>query len=206
MSKISKFLDSVKKHYRADIASKMLDLSDVTVFSQNCIGGVMYHDCHSRFLSPTVNLFFSASDFLKFVEKYEYYFSQPLKFCRAEGYPVGEFPDGLRIYFMHYSSEEEAEKKWNERKQRVNKNKIFIICTDRDGFDKDDFKCFKSLKYPKALFTVNPEYKDDSECIYIPKYKDNSCLPDLIPCRDMYYKYRLPKMINKAYGKTNESS
>ena len=105
MSKISKFLDSVKKHYRADIASKMLDLSDVTVFSQNCIGGVMYHDCHSRFLSPTVNLFFSASDFLKFVEKYEYYFSQPLKFCRAEGYPVGEFPDGLRIYFMHYSSE-----------------------------------------------------------------------------------------------------
>ena len=56
MSKISKFLDSVKKHYRADIASKMLDLSDVTVFSQNCIGGVMYHDCHSRFLSPTVNI------------------------------------------------------------------------------------------------------------------------------------------------------
>ena len=41
--------------------------SEFTIISSNCIGGVIYSDLHRKFLSPTINLFFSAKDFLKFV-------------------------------------------------------------------------------------------------------------------------------------------
>ena len=45
--------------------------SEFTIISSNCIGGVIYSDLHRKFLSPTINLFFSAKDFLNGINKDE---------------------------------------------------------------------------------------------------------------------------------------
>ena len=45
-----------------------LKVSEFTVFSNNCIGGVFTHDVGRRFNSPTVNLTLDGPSFIKFLQ------------------------------------------------------------------------------------------------------------------------------------------
>lgn len=176
---------------------KKLDISDVSVISMNCIGGVLYHDCNQRFLSPTVNLYFLPSDFIKFVNNLEHYLSLTPEIGMGDSYPVGKLDD-IKVFFMHYTSCEEALDKWEKRKIRIDFDKIFVIMVERDGFSEQDFENFKRIKYPKLLFTKTKEYECDSS-FYMSRYSKLAQLPDIIPGRHMYDKMRLVNEINKAY-------
>ena len=61
-------LESKIRRIKADrIAQSMkrdLRVSDFTIISQNCIGGVFYHDMGLPFQSPTINLVFKAPDLI----------------------------------------------------------------------------------------------------------------------------------------------
>lgn len=46
---------------------------------------------------------------------------------------------------MHYDSCEDALQKWEDRKKRVNPQKIFVIMVEQNGFSKEDFENFKKL-------------------------------------------------------------
>ena len=201
IKKIHNYLRIIKERILSKQVRKYIDLSNITLLSQNCIGGVMYHDCNAKFLTPTVNLYILPSDFIKFVNNYEAYLSETPELTMGENYPVGYLSDGLQINFMHYETTKEALDKWESRKQRVNKEKIFVICIERDGFNDEHYKEFKKIKYPKALFTIRKEWSDDPECIYIPKFKNQEQVPDIIPGRYMYYKNKLPQLIKKAFDK-----
>lgn len=176
---------------------KQLDLSDISILSMNCIGGIVYHDCKKKFLSPTVNLFFLPSDFIKFVNNLDHYLSITPKITMGKDYPIGIIDD-IKIFFMHYTSCEEALSKWEERKARINKDKIFVIMVERDGFSKQDFENFNKIKYSKLLFTKTEEYESE-DSFYMSRYKDLPQLPDIIPGRYMYDKMKLVNSINKAY-------
>ena len=54
---------------------------DVSIISMNCTGGILYHDLGLKFLSPTINLFFRAEDFIKFCENLDYYLSIDQYYC-----------------------------------------------------------------------------------------------------------------------------
>lgn len=181
------------------ITKRKIHVYNLSLISMNCIGGVLYHDCNQKFLSPTVNLYFLPSDFIKFINNLEYYLSLTPKMMMGEKYPVGQIGD-ISVFFMHYTSCEEALSKWQERKKRVNYNKIFVIMVERDGFSQEDFENFKKIKYPKLLFTRTKEYICDCS-FYMSKYENYDQIPDIIPGRHMYDKMRLVKEINKAYGK-----
>ena len=49
-----------------------------------------------------------------------------------EQYSIGKLED-LTIHFVHYDSRENALQKWEERKQRVNLDNIFVIFTEQSG-------------------------------------------------------------------------
>ncbi len=192
----AKVLDYRGRIYIRNV-KKQLDLSDISLISMNCIGGIVYHDCKKKFLSPTVNLFFLPSDFIKFVNNLDHYLSITPKITMGEDYPIGIIGD-IKIFFMHYTSCEEALAKWEERKARINKDRIFVIMVERDGFSKQDFENFKKIKYPKLLFTKTEEYECE-DSFYMSRYKDLPQLPDIIPGRYMYNKMKLVNSINKAY-------
>lgn len=179
------------------IVKSQLDLSNISLISMNCIGGVVYHDCKQKFLSPTVNLYFYPSDFIKFVNNLDFYLSKTPKVTMGEKYPIGELDD-IKIHFMHYNTPEEALAKWEERKARINKDRIFVIMVERDGFTNEDFENFKRINYPKLLFTRTKKYSYD-DSLYISKFKNLEQLPDIIPGRYMYNKMKLVKAIKKAY-------
>lgn len=119
MNKISYYKKRITEEIRIHRVRKSLNLSDVTVISQNCIGGVLYHDCNAKFLSPTVNLYFLPSDFIKFVLNLDFYLNETPTVSDEGKFPVGTFSDGLKIYFMHYKDKEEALEKWESRKREL---------------------------------------------------------------------------------------
>ena len=68
---------------------KQLKTHDFTVISQNCIGGVFYHDMGLKFLSPTIDLYIPEPDFIKFISNLEYYINTDLEISDGENYPIG---------------------------------------------------------------------------------------------------------------------
>lgn len=143
---------------RNTIDRKRLNNHNFTILSQNCIGGIMSHDLGERFNSPTINMFFSASDFLSFCKKIDWYLSKKIKFLDDSAqskstYPIGILDD-IILNFVHYKSKNEAMEKWEERKRRINRENLFIVMTDRDGFQKKHINEFDSLEFEnKVLFS-----------------------------------------------------
>ena len=82
-------------------AKRKLQINDCTLISQNCIGGVLYHDLGLQFLSPTINAFIPEPDFVKFVLDLRHYMGQELVMQWGEEYPLGMLDD-ITIHFMHY--------------------------------------------------------------------------------------------------------
>ncbi|MFR5057629.1 DUF1919 domain-containing protein [Faecalimonas umbilicata] len=170
------------KHEKRNIENrKRLKNKEISIISTNCIGGVLSHDLGLQFKSPTVNLFFRAEDFIKFCENLEYYMSidrfvecYDEKIIEDRTYPVAYLGD-LTLYLVHYSSVEEAEKKWNERKQRINWENIAIFNTDREGMTEELRDRFEKLPYRKVMFVNKPDKKHAS-CYYLQGFENEDCV------------------------------
>ena len=50
-----------------------------TIMASDCTGGMIYHDLKERFDSPTINMFLSASDYLKFISQPQAYLDFPMR-------------------------------------------------------------------------------------------------------------------------------
>ena len=151
---------------------------DFTLISRDCIGGIVYHQLGLRFLSPTINLFFTPEDFNYFCLYLKEYIAGELKEYKDENvdYPVGLlFPKGninlkpIRIDFMHYASFNEASYKWNERKKRINWNNIYVVSSfcypgEVKTYSPEIVKKWNLIKYKKMIF-VDQKYGFDNEYI-----------------------------------------
>ncbi len=182
---------------RADVRKQkqLLLKKDFTLISQNCIGGVFYHDMGMHFASPTINLFFEEPDFLKYVADLKHYNSIDMKMAWKEMYPVG-YLDDVCVHFMHYDTCQEAKEVWNKRKTRINYDNIIVICTDRDGFNEECFKQWKELTYKKVLFTCSKKYSGIEGVVFYENYVNQGQVPDLIPKREFYREGTLMRIIN----------
>ena len=174
-------------------AKKGFHAGDCTIISQNCIGGVLYHDLGMQFLSPTINAFIPEPGFMKLVLDLRHYMAQELVVRWGGEYPIGTLGD-VEIHFMHYETCKEAKEAWDERKTRINWSKIFVIGTDRDGFDAAAYEQWKTIPYPKILFTAHPEFTVDAVCF--PEYAADGQIDDLIPERKFYRGGTLMKRLN----------
>ena len=149
------------------IIEQKLAGKNFTIFSNNCLGGVFYHDAGRQFTSPTINLAFDGEDFIKFLEAPEKYYKKNFSFFTWEGhnYPLAKVED-IEVRFVHYKTEEECIQKWNTRFERIDWDHIFVVATDVDGmyqpqwlerFDKLPYKnkiMFTAKKYPQYAWAV----------------------------------------------------
>lgn len=195
MIKSRKFLLSCRNRILSSIFRMTVDLSSTSFISMNCIGGIMYIDAKTQFMSPTVGLFFLPDDFIRFVDNLDYYLAQVPVVTMGEKFPVGKIDD-ITINFMHYATPEEALNKWERRKRRINKENIFILMVERDGFTDENFEDFKKIKYPKLLYTKSEKYAY-KDSVFFRKYKAEPQIPDLIPKREMYYKWIIAKRLRR---------
>lgn len=165
----------IRKIFRFRLNSKNrknLRNRDITIISQNCIGGVILHDLGLEFKTPTINLFFSASDYIKFVKNLNYYVYLDFQEIETDyNYPVVKLGD-LTLHLVHYHSAEEAEKKWKERAARINWNNLYFIMADRDGATDYEIEEFDHLPFANKAFLTYKERPNIQSAYCIPNSKD----------------------------------
>ena len=118
---LDKYLEIKKRH--------------VTIFANKCWGGFTYHMLGLEFNSPLINMSVSENDYLKLLQSPQKYMQNELVYigdCNtgSEPFPLARCGD-ITLRFDHYSSFEEAREKWEERKQRINWENVFLMfCTE----------------------------------------------------------------------------
>lgn len=153
---------------RASLKCKKLP----TIICADCVGGVIYHDLSQQFLSPTINLYMKIEDFLTLCENLSKYCgpNATLKEIPSEfTYPIGllqyeGLPD-IRLFFMHYSSFEQAQQKWVDRCKRINYENIVLILPmlAETGKVEKILERFNKLPYQKvALLNATQELVENS--------------------------------------------
>ncbi len=156
--------------------------SNVSIISVNCTGGILYHDLGQPFLSPTINLYMKAKDFIKFCENMKHYLMVD-KFeevtspdiVQDRKYPIVRLDD-IFLFLVHYKSVDEAEAKWNERKKRINWNKIVILGNDREGMTPELMDRFECLPYQKIMFTHSSHPERSNAIHYLKGYEKKDCV------------------------------
>lgn len=149
---------------------KDIELDDISIISNTCIGGKFYNDFNHKFLSPTIDCYIAPHDFVKFCQNIKEYLDLELieHPSNIENFCIGKLGDIL-IYFSHSNKDFKTSKeKWNIRKTRVNYNKIYVICTDRETLYIEPTRCsnntieeFLKIPYKKVMFTSKKyNYKD----------------------------------------------
>lgn len=129
-----------------------------TIISRDCVGGVLYERLGARFSSPTINLFMTNEDFVLFCMNLKLFLKGNLEEDASSDYPVGVIrtvKGTIHLYFMHYSSFEEARRCWERRKRRVNYDNIKVIFNAEPNVDKNIEKNFYNIPYKKILLSSN---------------------------------------------------
>lgn len=183
---------------------KRLKNKDFTIISNNCNGGVILNELNQRFNTPTVNLFFEAEDYIKFLEKMSYYLNCELIEVKKSKikYPIGKLDD-ITIHFMHYITFEDAKEKWNRRSLRIKKDNLFVMMTDRDGCTSEIINRFDKLHFENKVIFTNREMKEIKSAFYIKGFENDEQVGELsqfvsiFSLKKYYDQFDYVKWINK---------
>ncbi|MCW3795119.1 DUF1919 domain-containing protein [Paenibacillus sp. LS1] len=150
--------------------------SQISIFSNNCWGGLTYNQLGMENYSPFINMFENEMDYLKILSDPQKYLNYELEFERyiysevsKTEYPVCYLND-VRLHFNHYTSLEEAVEKWNSRKKRINWDNLFIMMHTENADVADRFVelpyrnkvCFVPFETSKeSLLSIH--YKNSNE-------------------------------------------
>lgn len=176
-SKISNLIRRIEWRLYKELKRLRLKNRQPTIIASNCVGTYIYYDMKMRFNSPTINLSFDMNDYVRFLENLPWYLGQPVVPCVDErfDYPRGMIGD-VEIRFNHYKTFDEAVAKWNERKQRIDWDNLFVFGVDCDNCTYDSIRRFDALPYPhKVIFTHKP-YPEFSSAYYLPGFEGKNCV------------------------------
>ena len=162
--------------------SKRLKLKNhnFTIISNNCCGGVIYNSLGERFNSPTINLaFIEPRDFLTFVTNLEECLNADVTDITTQAnqkYPVGQislYEDRtISIHFMHYKTFSQAKLKWDERKQRINRNNLFVFMEAGIQTTDELVEEFDKLPYENKVIITNKPYPQYKSAYFIDIYDE----------------------------------
>ncbi len=177
-----------------------------TIISNNCWGGFIYDLFGLKYQTPTIGLYFSSSDYLKFIGNIKYYLDQEL--VQDKGIlncnVVGRLDD-IKLFFLHYNSFEDAKRKWDKRKQRINFNNLLVKFNDQNGFTDNNLLTFLNLKYDNIIFFGGKKYNGFNEHCYVLSTIDkNGMLKDDIKSSIKTIGLRkIKKLLNQLPGDEN---
>lgn len=133
--------------------------SKPTIFSNMCLGGVIYKELGIKSLSPTINMTCMSDNYIEFLKNWEYYCSKEIRSYTKEEYdnsfvdfhpfiPRGMIENRVTWFFSHYESEEDGIAAWKKGIGRMNRKNIVALAAlekDRDAY------AFERLPIEKKL-------------------------------------------------------
>lgn len=181
-----------------------------TIIANNCIGLCIYNKLGLQYATPTVGVWFFSDDYIRFLENFEYYIKQPLKFkqtskhpeIKEHTYPIGILDD-VEIQFPHEKNEVEAAAKWERRTKRINLSNLFVIYSDRDKFQEEYFKRFQNLSFEHKIF-LSSKPRSESNVVFVQDYKNDPSV-GVSPDREYEKYFDVIKWLNgeKDFLKSN---
>ena len=186
----------------APIRRTRLKNKDFTVICNNCFAAMaIYQRLGLRYNTPTVGLFFYAEDYIRFLEGFNEYVNEPLRFKKESRhlrtqdffrkfhkYPIGVLGNDIEIHFNHYKNEEEAEEKWSRRIARINFENLFFVFSDRDEFQPQYLRRFEILPYENKIFFSCKPWPAAKSVVFVKDYECDSQVGDAFRER-VYEKY-----------------
>jgi uncharacterized protein (DUF1919 family) len=146
------------------------------LISDDCWGGALYQHLARPYNTPFIGLQIHVPDFLQLIEDLPGHLDLPLRFGEREmqddgvEFPVG-FLGGVKIHFIHYRDEEEAEEKWIRRRERIEpENLFFKLNAGRKACTSGDVKRFFSL--PGRKLAISRERVPG--CVAVPRWDPNA--------------------------------
>ena len=168
---------------------KSLNNTDITIISNNCIGGCLYSDFGLKFKSPFIYLFMESDDFIKICNDLKYYLGLPLLFCPSAStfnYPIGQLGD-VTVHFFHYKSEAEALNSWKKRVARINYDNLFVIHSTRDRFECEQLSKFEIIPYKKVLFSHLK--LEENDIVVCKEFVGAEVFPESFVTKRLYHDY-----------------
>ena len=165
---------------------RKLQRSKLSIFSFDCLGGIINHDLGLKTFSPFFNLQVEHyEEFLKFLKHPRVYIEEELEFQgtrhRNSGKEIFDYPiysiGNVTLLMVHYSNFDHAVKKWNERKQRINWYNIIAMM---DTESQEILEKFDALTYGKKVCFVPFKSNLDSAFYIDPKYAVNGSFRSVI--------------------------
>lgn len=148
-----------------------LQTCDFTMISSNCVG-MIYRDLGLQYRTPTVNLAISMRDMVKLAQDLRGYMAQELvELSPLEDAIPRALLGDIPINFVHYASFEEGKRKWDERKQRLHWDNLFVMGTEREDCDYEALQRFDRLPYPHKAVLTRVEYLEFSSAYHIPGFE-----------------------------------
>lgn len=169
----------IKRVKFAEHRKKKLKVTDFTIISNNCWGGMVYESYNLKKSSPTVGVFFMSEDYIKFVSDLRKYTSMDIEFIeptkskhydyfrnnpRYGDFPVGKIDD-IEIFFLHYHSNQEAADKWKRRCERINWDRLLVKFNDQNGCTKAEVQKFLELPLKNKIFFTCIDWGIESEIV-----------------------------------------
>ena len=132
---------------------RQLRARDFTLLTNNCLGGLLYHELGLPFLSPLINIYMNNGDFLRLCGDLERYMAEPLAFFRRPGTdcPVAKLGE-LTIKFPHESSEASARANWERRRARIRYDNLYVIFLDIGNATAEELAAFDALPQKNRLY------------------------------------------------------
>ncbi|MCW6681985.1 DUF1919 domain-containing protein [Aerococcaceae bacterium NML160702] len=146
---------------------KKLKNTNFTILSSNCVAGVLYHELGLKFLSPTINMFMSPKDFIRFLRQPHKYFGVTMELIGyRDDYPIVRIDD-IVVNCVHYKSMEEFQDKWNARAKRIQWDNLYVMMMERDGCTYEDLCEFDELPYEHKVVFVHKPMPEIRSAVYI---------------------------------------
>lgn len=199
---IKKIINYSREQLYQKVAKIRLKNKDFSIISDDCWGGRVYTDVGISYTSPTVNLFFYSSCFLKLVQDLQHYIDKELEFVTTskyeianqsrknsgKNYPIGKLGD-IEIHFLHSKDNEDAKTKWNNRKSRLNYDKLFFKFSDAYLIDEKDLIEFENLPLKNKVIFVSKKYEGLNNAIHLKEFEKEGFVGDAFKYRWIYRKY-----------------
>lgn len=143
-----------------------------TIITNNCWGGVTYHSLKLPFYSPFVNMYIEDEDYIRMISSLREYMHEKLEFCTSEynsvdrfEYPVFLLGD-VKLHMNHYRDRDDAMRKWEERKARINWDNLFVMMYTESQKIAEEFS---NMGYEKKVCFV-PFESDKKSCMPVRPY------------------------------------
>ena len=149
--------------------------SRVSILSNCCWGGLTYHYFKLPFLSPTINLFFTDRDYIRFLENLDGMLEKEPVFDRMAYNPEEDFDYpifdlcGVKMHMYHCRDKEQGLREWNERRARVNRSNLLVTMITESP---ETAERFDRLPFEKKVCFV-PFRTELPSCVFA----DPGCIP-----------------------------